>query len=125
MGALTGVSGTTIGQWARRGHIRASISAGDPHVYSGEDLGEALVVAGLLDRGVSRAALHALRDRLDPGARWPLASARLGTTRPGRPAIALLEDEQWLVLGPRGWQAIADGVTVEELRPRVRAGAPG
>jgi hypothetical protein len=120
VGALVGRSGTTVGQWARRGYIRASVSAGDPHVYSGEDLGEALVVAALLGRGVRRDALRALLDRLAGAGPWPLSGARLGTTRPGRPAIALLADEQWLVLGPRGWQAIAEGVTVEELRPRVR-----
>jgi DNA-binding transcriptional MerR regulator len=120
VGALVGVSGTTIGQWARRGYIRASQSAAVPHVYGAEDLGEALVVGDLLDRGVTRAALHALLARLGRREPWPLLRARLGTTGPGRPAIAMLEGEQWLVLGPRGWQAIADGVTVEELRPRLR-----
>ena len=40
-GDLIGVSGTTIGQWARRGYIRASRSTGDPHVYSLEDVAEA------------------------------------------------------------------------------------
>ena len=37
-GELAGVSGTTIGQWARWGYIRASQSGGDPHVYSVEDV---------------------------------------------------------------------------------------
>ena len=30
---MAGVSGNTIGQWARWGYIKASQSAGDPHVY--------------------------------------------------------------------------------------------
>jgi hypothetical protein len=34
VGELAGVSGNTIGQWARWGYIRASQSGGDPHVYS-------------------------------------------------------------------------------------------
>ena len=33
VGELAGVSGNTIGQWARWGYIRASQSDGDPHVY--------------------------------------------------------------------------------------------
>ena len=52
VGELVGVSGTTIGQWARRGYVRASVSAGMPHVYSIEDVAEAAVVAELLRRGV-------------------------------------------------------------------------
>src|SRR5689334_7979997 len=38
VGEMAGVSGNTIGQWARWGYIRASQSAGDPHVYSVEDV---------------------------------------------------------------------------------------
>ena len=33
-GELAGVSGTTIGQWARRGLIRSSIYDDEPRVYS-------------------------------------------------------------------------------------------
>ena len=42
-GELAGVSGTTIGQWARRGLIRSSVSDEEPRVYSVED---ARAVAG-------------------------------------------------------------------------------
>src|SRR4051794_13164324 len=38
---LAGVSGTTIGQWARRGYIRSSQSDGEPRGYSVEGVGEA------------------------------------------------------------------------------------
>src|SRR5918997_377616 len=48
VGELAGVSGTTIGQWARWGYIRSSVSGGDPHVYSVEDVGEAVIVGELL-----------------------------------------------------------------------------
>ena len=44
VGELAGVSGNTIGQWARWGYIRASQSDGDPHVYSVEDVAEAAMV---------------------------------------------------------------------------------
>ena len=53
VGELAGVSGNTIGQWARWGYIRASQSDGDPHVYSVEDVAEAAMVHALLERGVS------------------------------------------------------------------------
>src|SRR4051794_27262431 len=80
-GELVGVSGTTIGQWARRGYIRASQDAGIPHVYAVEDVGEAAIVADLLARGVRRAdirrAIDALRD--DYG-EWPLSEAQLSVT---------------------------------------------
>jgi DNA-binding transcriptional MerR regulator len=58
VGDLAGVSGTTIGQWARRGYIRASRSTGDPHVYSLEDVVEATVVHRLLERGIGHAAIR-------------------------------------------------------------------
>ena len=64
-GELAGVSGTTIGQWARWGYIRASQSAGDPHVYSVEDVAEAAIVSTLLERGVRHADVRRAIARLD------------------------------------------------------------
>ena len=61
-GELAGVSGTTIGQWARRGLIRSSVSDGEPRVYSVEDVAEAAIVRALLERGVRHADVHR-RDR--------------------------------------------------------------
>src|SRR4051812_50160725 len=54
VGELVGVSGTTIGRWARRGYIRSSQRAAEPRRYAVEDVAEAAVVRGLLDRGVRR-----------------------------------------------------------------------
>ncbi len=120
-GALAGVSGTTIGQWARRGYIRSSMSDHDPRVYSFEDVAEAAIVAELLARGTSHAAVHSAIERLRDYGRWPLSEARLATTVGIRPVrMALREAEQWLVLGPRGWQAVADGMALEEVRLRLR-----
>src|SRR5215217_6615318 len=63
-GRLAGVDGDRIGQWARWGHIRASVSAGDPHVYSFADVADALAVRLLLDAGIAlpviRRAVEAL-----------------------------------------------------------------
>ena len=64
-GELAGVSGTTIGQWARRGLIRSSISDDEPRVYSVEDVAEAAVVRALLERGIRHGDLHRLV--VDPG----------------------------------------------------------
>lgn len=78
VGQLAGVSGRTIGQWARRGYIRASQSGGVPKVYSYQDVAEAMVVHELLAQNVSHAtikeAIHFLRD--DYGTTWPLTAAQ-------------------------------------------------
>jgi DNA-binding transcriptional MerR regulator len=80
VGELAGVSGTTIGQWARWGYIRASVSAGEPHVYSVEDLAEATIVGELLSRGVSHADVRRAIERLrGEYGDWPLSEAPLGT----------------------------------------------
>ncbi len=88
VGEIAGVSGTTIGQWARRGYIRASQSGGDPHVYSLEDVAEAAIVATLLRAGVRRLDVRRLRDALagDYG-EWPLSTAVLATTSAGRVVV--------------------------------------
>jgi DNA-binding transcriptional MerR regulator len=127
VGALAGVSGTTIGQWARWGYIASSQSCEDPRVYSVEDVADAVTVSELLDRGVSHADIRAAIGRLRDYGRWPLSEARLATTvGAGRPRIALHEDGQWLLLGARGWQAIAEPraqqatLEIDELRVRLR-----
>lgn len=50
---LVGVPGDRIGQWARWGHIDASISRGDPHVYAFGDVCDALVVHLRLHAGAT------------------------------------------------------------------------
>jgi DNA-binding transcriptional MerR regulator len=106
-GDLAGVSGTTVGQWARRGYIRSSQSRREPRVYSVEDVAEAAVVGALLRRGVRHAEIRrviaALADRGD----WPLRRARLATTADGRPAhVVLREDDGAYALSDRGWQRL-------------------
>ncbi len=115
-----GVSGSTIGQWARRGLIRASRSRGDPHVYAVEDVVEAAVVAELLRRGVRHRHIHAALEHLAGHGDWPLSDARLETTAGPRPRIVLREGRRAAVLGPRGWQAVAVAPEAEEVRLRLR-----
>ena len=81
VGELAGVSGTTIGQWARRGYIRSSQSEGEPRVYSVEDVAEAAIVAELLGRGVRHADVRRTVERLRAEyGTWPLSEARLAVT---------------------------------------------
>ena len=84
VGELAGVSGNTIGQWARWGYIRASQSDGDPHVYSVEDVAEAAMVHALLERGVSHMMVRRAIAHLGDYGEWPLSEAPLAVTTDGR-----------------------------------------
>ena len=122
VGELAGVSGTTIGQWARWGYIRASVSAGEPHVYSVEDLAEATIVGELLSRGVSHADVRRAIERLrGEYGDWPLSEAPLGTaTQNGRTRIVLRERDGYYALCPRGWQLMTVPPPIEEVRLRLK-----
>ena len=127
VGELVGVSGTTIGQWARRGYIRSSRSEAEPRVYTVEDVAEASIVRALLDRGVRRVEIRRAIERLrETGRRWPLTDARLATlfTDPAnphlRPRLLLHEDGGWLELRPRGWQRVVPIGELDEVRLRLR-----
>jgi hypothetical protein len=125
VGELAGVSGNTIGQWARRGLIRSSQSDGEPRVYAVEDIAEATVVAELLERGVRHLDVHRASERLAPRfGPWPLSDAPLGTIVEdgGRPRIVLLEREAVYELVPRGWQLMAAPPPVDDVRIRLRHG---
>jgi len=123
-GELVGVSGTTIGQWARRGYIRASQSAAVPHVYSVEDVGEAAIVSELIGRGVRHADIRRAIERLRDYGDWPLSEARLATaTWGGRPRIVLREAGGPSVLTDRGWQLVASPLECEDVRLRLRHAA--
>ena len=125
-GELAGVSGTTIGQWARRGLVRSSVSEEEPRLYAVEDVAEAAVVRALLERGVRHAEIHraiaALEAELGP---WPLSQAELAVTRNARPRIVLRGEDGDSVLTPRGWQRLTAPVAAREVRLRLaRAPAP-
>ena len=120
VGALAGVSGTTIGQWARRGYIRSSQSSDEPRIYSVEDVAEAAIVSELLQRGVSHSEVHSAIERLRDRWRWPLSDAHLETTEEPRPHIVLEVDGERLALGPRGWQTIVNGPGTRVVRLELR-----
>jgi DNA-binding transcriptional MerR regulator len=120
VGELAGVSGNTIGQWARWGYIRASQSSGDPHVYSVEDVTEAAMVQTLLERGVAHAQVRRAIKQLGEYGTWPLSQAPLAVTGGPRPRIVLREDEGPFALSPRGWQLMAAPPPLEDVRLRLR-----
>jgi hypothetical protein len=117
-GELAGVSGNTIGQWARWGYIRASQSAGDPHVYSVEDVAEAAIVHALLERGVRHREVRRAITRLRGYGPWPLSDAPLGTTPDGR--IVLRENGATFALSDRGWQRMVMPPPIEDVQLRLR-----
>jgi len=121
VGDLAGVSGTTIGQWARRGYIRASVSSGEPHVYSVEDVAEAAIVGELLRRGVPHGDVRRAIERLsEEYGGWPLSEAPLGTTtHEGRTRVVLREHDGPHALCPRGWQMMTVPPAIEEVRLRL------
>ena len=117
-GELAGVSGTTIGQWARWGYIRSSRSDGEPRVYSVEDVAEAAIVQALLERGVRHRDVRRAVARLAAYGAWPLSEAPLATTPDGR--IVLRENGMAYELAARGWQRMAVAPELEEVRLRLR-----
>jgi hypothetical protein len=141
-GHLAGVAGDRVGQWARWGHITASISTGDPHVYAFEDVAEAIAVHELLAGGVSLPLVRRAVDALGgPGDR-PLSTRGLHVVD-GRPAVedggilvdvltggrqGVLELDGRLdalgVLRRGGWPARALGLTWIEVDPERLAGRP-
>ncbi len=118
-GELAGVSGTTIGQWARWGYIRASQSAADPHVYAVEDIAEAAMVRALLERGVRHRDVRRAIERLPGYGDWPLSQAPLATTREPRPRLVLRENGDAYALADRGWQLMTAPPGLEDVRLRL------
>ena len=120
VGELAGVSGNTIGQWARWGYIRASQSDGEPHLYSVEDVAEAAIVSELLGRGVRHRDIRRAISRLTDYGDWPLSEAPLATTPEGR-LVLLREDGAIYALSARGWQLmVPPPPEIHDVRLRLR-----
>jgi hypothetical protein len=76
-GQLAGVSGPKMGQWARRGYIRSSVSSRAPRVYSFQDVAEAMVVHELLERQVVHREIREAINQLAECHRRPRPDAAL------------------------------------------------
>jgi uncharacterized protein (DUF433 family) len=121
-GALAGVSGRSIGQWARNGLISASIYEGRPaNLYSYFDVAEAIVVRWLLDHDVTHGQIsYALSQVRDEFPNWPLLNAPLGigqqsTDDPGR-LVRKTDDRDYIdVSGDKPGQVV--------IRPTLLQGA--
>jgi DNA-binding transcriptional MerR regulator len=118
VGELAGVTGNTIGQWARWGYIRPSQSDADPHVYSVEDVAEATVVSALLDRGVRHRIVRRAILHLGDYGEWPLSAAPLATTPDGH-LVLLRENGDVYALSARGWQLMTAPPQLEEVHVRL------
>jgi uncharacterized protein (DUF433 family) len=79
-GHLAGVSGGSIGQWARHELITPTVYEGRPaNLYSYFDVAEAIVVRWLLAHGIAHHEIrHALDEVREEYPRWPLLNAPLG-----------------------------------------------
>jgi uncharacterized protein (DUF433 family)/DNA-binding transcriptional MerR regulator len=123
VGALAGVSGDRIGQWARRGYIRSSQSTGRPRIYSFQDVAEAMVVHELVDAGAAlrsiKRAIERLRDRY--GMDWPLQHAQVATLHGG---IVEYREDAAYDLGGKGseWQQVLDPDNLRKIASQLERG---
>ena len=125
VGLLAGVSGETIGAWARYGYIRSSWSPKIPRVYSFQDVAEAIVVHELLDRGVPHSEIRNTVEtlRADFGD-WPLQWAPIATTAKriaGAHIVRKQGDQAW-ELGRKPGQGVLSFVDLEGINELLRRG---
>lgn len=150
-GALAGVSGRRIGQWARYGLIRPHVYEGRPaNRYAFLDVAEAIVVHWLQRRGFKLEEIHsAITEAHREYPEWPLVTAPLGVARHAgvddRGLIAQEVDGQYIeisrptgqavlqpeifiraqeVLQKGGWLADELALTRIEVDPEKLGGAP-
>ena len=122
-GELAGVSGETIGQWARYGYIRSSQSqSGElPRVYSFQDIAEAMVVHELLDSDVPheeiKAAIATLRSAEESD--WPLLEAELGAAAG---AVVVKRKGRHYEVGERPWQDFVERGNLKRIAVDLNRG---
>jgi uncharacterized protein (DUF433 family) len=124
-GQLAGVSGQKIGQWARRGYIRSSVSDGPPRIYSFQDVAEAMVVHELLERQVPHREIRKTISMLGESyGDWPLTEASLSTVAgEGRSRVVVEEPEGPYDVGRKGWHQLAlEPRDLDRIRDQLRRG---
>jgi len=124
VGHLAGVSGRTVGQWARRRYIRSSVDDTAPRIYSYPDAAEAMVVHELLDRRVAHRDIKRAIGLLETNyGDWPLTEAPLATQRgKERSRVVFVDDEAAYDVGRVGWQQIISPQNLEAVRDRLKRG---
>lgn len=127
-GALAGVSGNRIGQWARYGLIRPSLYEGRPaNRYAFFDVAEAIVVHWLVDRNFSYGEIHqAIDSARERYPRWPLLQAELGIARHGlgqdRGVLVEKRDGIYVEVGRGGQQVVLRPELLDLARDMLRTG---
>jgi DNA-binding transcriptional MerR regulator len=122
-GALAGVSGETIGQWARYGYIQSSQSRPSelPRVYSFQDIAEAMVVHELLEHGVPheeiKAAIETLRN--EHASDWPLLHADIGAAAG---AVVVKRKGRHYEVGRHPWQDFVERGSLERIAVDLNRG---
>lgn len=123
-GQLAGVSGQKIGQWARRGYIRSSVSSAAPRIYSFQDVAEAMVVHELLDRGVPHREIKTAIAMLgDEYGDWPLTEAPMATVADReRAAVLIGGDDAHYDVAREAWQQVIAPANLDEIRGQLKRG---
>jgi uncharacterized protein (DUF433 family)/DNA-binding transcriptional MerR regulator len=116
VGRLAGVSGSTIGQWARNGYIRSSQYGGSPRLYSFQDVAEAMVVHELVERGIPYREIKSqvLELQAAYGMDWPLTQSPVGLATAGRHVVTT-EGERIYATGEKGWHLVLDAGDLKEI----------
>jgi uncharacterized protein (DUF433 family)/DNA-binding transcriptional MerR regulator len=116
VGRLAGVSGATIGQWARNGYIRSSQYEGRPRVYSFQDVAEAMVVHELVERRIPYREIREQVVQLSKrfGSDWPLTQSPVGLATAGRRVLTTEQDTIYAT-GTRGWHLALDVGDLREI----------
>jgi uncharacterized protein (DUF433 family)/DNA-binding transcriptional MerR regulator len=125
VGQLAGVSGKTIGQWMRRGYIRASQwSESYPHVYSYQDVAEAIVVHELILNGIPLGHIRRVIEELrtNYGYSWPLQQEELHVSDLAR-GVLVIKSGQTLDLSAKSpWQGVLDVGNLKRIAADLRNG---
>jgi uncharacterized protein (DUF433 family)/DNA-binding transcriptional MerR regulator len=127
-GALAGVSGNQIGQWARYGLIRPTVYEGRPaNRYAFYDVAEAIVVHWLNTQGFDYAAIHeAIADAQSRYPSWPLIRAEVGIARDAvgrdRGMIVERQDGQYVEIGRPGGQIVLQPELFNRAHDMLRSG---
>lgn len=128
-GALAGVGGNRIGQWARYGLISPTIYEGRPaNRYAFFDVAEAIVVHELHRAEFTYEEIHtAIDNARERFPRWPLQNADLGVARhvvgaPDRGVIVEKLDGHYIETGRPGGQVIIKPELLDLARDILRSG---
>lgn len=127
-GALAGVSGKRIGQWARYGLIRPTVYEGRPaNRYAFYDVAEAIVVHWLSTQGFGYESIHqAIADADGRYPDWPLIRAQVGISRDAvegdRGMIVERRNGQYVEIGRPGGQVVLKPELFNRAHDILRSG---